>query len=101
MTESSTIQVRRLADVDYVTLNRPEVRNAFNEHLIFEMTAWAERAAGEGSRAFFQRIDLPRVKAVLADLETMRASDAQQDDFVDLGESAEFKVEAMEGECSA
>jgi methylglutaconyl-CoA hydratase len=26
-------------------LNRPEVRNAFNEHLIAEMTAWAARAA--------------------------------------------------------
>jgi len=44
MSEPSTIQVRRLANVDYVTLNRPEVRNAFDEHLIEEMTAWAERA---------------------------------------------------------
>src|SRR5260221_2831173 len=25
-----------------VTLNRPEVRNAFNEELIAELTAWAE-----------------------------------------------------------
>ena len=25
-----------------VTLNRPEVRNAFNEQLIAELTAWAE-----------------------------------------------------------
>ena len=41
--------MRRLANVDYVTLNRPEVRNAFNEHLIAEMTAWAERAAADGS----------------------------------------------------
>jgi methylglutaconyl-CoA hydratase len=49
MSEPSTIHVRRLANVDYVTLNRPEVRNAFNEHLIVEMTAWAERAATDGS----------------------------------------------------
>src|SRR5688500_15788711 len=49
MSEPSTILVRRLANVDYVTLNRPEVRNAFNEHLIAEMTAWAERAATDGS----------------------------------------------------
>ena len=33
-------------------LNRPEVRNAFNEHLIAEMTAWAADAAGDaGLRA--------------------------------------------------
>ena len=42
-----TIHVRRLANVDYVTLNRPEVHNAFNEQLIDEMTAWAERAAAD------------------------------------------------------
>jgi methylglutaconyl-CoA hydratase len=43
-----TIQVHRLADVDYVTLNRPDVRNAFDERLIGEMTAWAERAGNDG-----------------------------------------------------
>ena len=37
--------MHRLANVDYVTLSRPEVRNAFDEHLIAEMTAWAEHAA--------------------------------------------------------
>src|SRR5215204_4649755 len=31
-----------------VTLNRPEVRNAFNEELIAEMTAWAESVAVDG-----------------------------------------------------
>jgi methylglutaconyl-CoA hydratase len=45
MSEPLTIRVQRLANVDYVTLSRPEVRNAFDEHLIAEMTAWAERAA--------------------------------------------------------
>ena len=49
MSEPSTIHVHRLANVDYVTLNRPEVRNAFNEHLIVEMTTWAERAAADAS----------------------------------------------------
>jgi methylglutaconyl-CoA hydratase len=49
MSEPSTIHVRRLANVDYVTLNRPEVRNAFNEPLIAEMTAWADRAAADSS----------------------------------------------------
>jgi methylglutaconyl-CoA hydratase len=49
MSAPSTIHVRRLANVDYVTLNRPEVRNAFNEVLIAEMTAWAERASNDRS----------------------------------------------------
>lgn len=49
MSEPVTIHVRRLANVDYVTLNRPEVRNAFNEQVIAEMTAWADRAAADGS----------------------------------------------------
>ena len=40
--------------VERVTLNRPEVRNAFNEHLVAELTAWAadarERAARHETR---------------------------------------------------
>ena len=49
MSGPSTLHVRRLANVDYVTLNRPEVRNAFNEILIAELTAWAEGAARDRS----------------------------------------------------
>jgi methylglutaconyl-CoA hydratase len=49
MSEPTTIHVRRLANVDYVTLNRPEVRNAFNERLIGEMSAWAQSAAADSS----------------------------------------------------
>jgi methylglutaconyl-CoA hydratase len=49
MSQPVTIHVRRLANVDYVTLNRPEVRNAFDEHLIGEMTEWADRAATDTS----------------------------------------------------
>ena len=45
MTESTLLQVRRDGSVDHVVLNRPEVRNAFNEHLIADMAAWAGRAA--------------------------------------------------------
>ncbi len=47
MSTPSTIQVSRLANVEYVTLFRPEVRNAFNEQVIAEMTAWAGRAAAD------------------------------------------------------
>ena len=49
MSDPSTIHVTRLANVDYVTLNRPQVRNAFDEHLIAEMTGWADRAAADNS----------------------------------------------------
>jgi methylglutaconyl-CoA hydratase len=38
------LQIRREGLVEHVTLNRPEVRNAFNDELIAEMAAWAARA---------------------------------------------------------
>jgi methylglutaconyl-CoA hydratase len=36
------LTTRRDGAVEYLTLNRPEVRNAFNEHLGQELTHWAE-----------------------------------------------------------
>ncbi len=36
------LTTRRDGRVEYLTLNRPEVRNAFNEHLIAELVQWAE-----------------------------------------------------------
>jgi methylglutaconyl-CoA hydratase len=39
------LQTRRLGVVEYVTLNRPEVRNAFNEQVIDELAAWADSIA--------------------------------------------------------
>ena len=38
------LSTERRGAVEYVTLNRPEVRNAFNEHVIAELTAWANGA---------------------------------------------------------
>jgi len=61
----------------------------------------SDKAAGESATSFFVRVDLARVKAVLADLEVLTASDATPDDFVDLGETADFEPEVLEGECSA
>jgi sulfite reductase (NADPH) hemoprotein beta-component len=61
----------------------------------------AEKSAGETAPAFFQRIDVPRVKALLTDLEQLTADSATADDFVDLAETGEFTPEVMEGECSA
>ena len=61
----------------------------------------AERGEGETARAYFQRVEVARVKTALADLEALPPERAQPEDFVDLGEQAEFKLETMEGECSA
>jgi methylglutaconyl-CoA hydratase len=41
------LTVERNASVERVTLNRPDVRNAFNEDVIAELTDWAAHAAGD------------------------------------------------------
>jgi sulfite reductase (NADPH) hemoprotein beta-component len=61
----------------------------------------AERRADESATSFFKRVELARVKEAIADLERLTPEDAVPADFVDLGEITEFKVEAMDGECSA
>ena len=39
------LDIRREGPVEYLTLNRPDVRNAFNETVIVELIAWAEAMA--------------------------------------------------------
>src|SRR5512145_1952418 len=41
------ITERREGAVEYLTLNRPEVRNAFNEDVIAELTDWARRTSSD------------------------------------------------------
>src|SRR6478736_5885863 len=41
---------QRDGSVERVTLNRPEVRNAFNEYVIAELTAWAAEARAAAER---------------------------------------------------
>jgi sulfite reductase (NADPH) hemoprotein beta-component len=61
----------------------------------------SEKRADESAPAFFARVDLARVKQVLADLEVLTEAAAVPSDFVDLGEAGEFNPEVLEGECSA
>src|SRR3954470_11281914 len=44
-----TLQIESSGGVARVTLNRPEVRNAFDEALIAELTAWAESVQPGGA----------------------------------------------------
>jgi methylglutaconyl-CoA hydratase len=44
------LDVRRDGAVEYVTLNRPDARNAFNEEAIAELTTWAEEARVRAER---------------------------------------------------
>jgi sulfite reductase beta subunit-like hemoprotein len=60
-----------------------------------------ERQPGESATAFFMRVDVARVKELLADLERMTLDETIPEDFVDLAETSEFKPEIQEGECSA
>lgn len=46
----STITVSQVGATVSVALNRPDVRNAFNETLISELTGWARGAAASGAR---------------------------------------------------
>ncbi len=59
-----------------------------------------ERLEGEPAVQFFRRVEPPRVKALLADLETMTAADAVPEDFIDLGDTQAFVPEVMDGECA-
>lgn len=44
------LATKRDGPVEYLTLNRPDVRNAFNEHVIAELTNWAARTREAAER---------------------------------------------------
>jgi hypothetical protein len=60
-----------------------------------------EGAPAESPLTFFRRVEVPRVKALLADLEKLAPDAASETDFIDLAEDHAFNPEVMDGECSA
>ena len=62
---------------------------------------YREEGGAEPPLAFFRRIEGPRVKALLADLEKLSPDTATETDFIDLAEDHAFNPEVMDGECSA
>jgi sulfite reductase (NADPH) hemoprotein beta-component len=60
----------------------------------------SEKNEGETPLAFFRRLDVARVKTLLADLETMTAATASETDYIDLAETTTFRPETTDGECA-
>jgi sulfite reductase beta subunit-like hemoprotein len=60
----------------------------------------AERSGDESAARFFNRVDITKVKALLADLEPLTPEEAKPEDFVDLAEDHAFAPETSEGECA-
>jgi sulfite reductase (NADPH) hemoprotein beta-component len=58
------------------------------------------RVPGETARSFFQRLEVPAAKALLADLVELKEADTRPEDFIDLGSTVEFKVVELDGECA-
>jgi methylglutaconyl-CoA hydratase len=52
------LALRREGAVEHLTLNRPDVRNAFNEHVIAELTAWARDAQAAANRGELRAVVL-------------------------------------------
>ncbi len=61
----------------------------------------SERSPNETAGEFLRRVDLPRAKACVENLEALSLEDATPEDYVDLGEQAEFVPDTQQGECAA
>ena len=55
---------------------------------------------GETAATYFNRVDLVKVKTLLADLEPLTTETAKPEDFIDLAEDHAFAPETMDGECA-
>ena len=59
-----------------------------------------EKRDGESPVSFFRRLEVPRVKALLSDLETLTIETSRPEDFIDLAETSVFRPETTDGECA-
>jgi sulfite reductase beta subunit-like hemoprotein len=60
-----------------------------------------KRQVAETITEFLGRASVPELRAALADLEKLDEGTAQDQDFVDVGETEAFRPETTEGECAA
>jgi sulfite reductase (NADPH) hemoprotein beta-component len=60
----------------------------------------AEKQDGETPLGFFRRVDVARIKTLLAELEVMTAATASETDYIDLAETTAFRPETTDGECA-
>ena len=60
----------------------------------------AEKLDGETPLAFFRRLEVAKVKTLVADLETLTADTAADEDYIDLAETTAFRPETTDGECA-
>jgi hypothetical protein len=61
----------------------------------------AEHKADETAAVFFNRMDLTRLKLLVADLEPLSVETSTPEDFIDLAETHAFAPETTEGECAS
>ena len=66
------LDVRRDGGVEYLTLNRPDVRNAFNDGVITELTWWADSVAADRGVRVVVLAGAGQTFCAGADLEWMR-----------------------------
>lgn len=59
-----------------------------------------EKQPDESAVDFFRRVEIPRVKALLSDLEALTSETASELDYIDLAETEAFRPETTAGECA-
>jgi len=60
-----------------------------------------QRRPGEGARSFFERLPPAEARRALADLAHLAPETLTREDSIDLGETTEYGVEILDGECAA
>lgn len=61
----------------------------------------ANKSHDETASAYFRRAELAQVKQAIAHLEPLTTEQADDEDFIDLGEAAAFVPETQAGECAS